>query len=51
MWLMKIVLDGTQLVNSETESEDEEEFGGFAGQMQNTSAHSSVNERFRSPIF
>jgi cytochrome P450 len=31
-WLVKIASDGTQLVDSETESDDDQEFGGFAGQ-------------------
>jgi hypothetical protein len=37
-WLVKIASDGTQLVDSETESEDEADFGGFTGQVQDTSA-------------
>jgi hypothetical protein len=32
-WLVTIASNGTQLVDSETESEDEEEFGGFTGQV------------------
>lgn len=34
---MKIV-DGTQIVDSETESEDEQDFGRFARPVQDTSA-------------
>lgn len=50
-WLVKIASDGTQPVYSETESEDEADFGGFTGQVQDTiRAILPSNERFISPI-